>query len=250
VNVSPSEIEIASDSVILRGLSQSELDFIFENSRVANLEDDAFFFMEEEPAEKAFILLEGKVKLIQITTDGQQVILGYLVPGRVFGIIAVLKKVTYPVSAQAVGTCKALYWDHKILNRLMENSPRMALHALRIMAGQIREFQNTVRDLSTQRVEQRIARAILRLARQSGKKTEEGVLIDLPLSRQDLAEMTGTTLFTVSRVLKEWEKLGLVHSKRKRVVITYPHGVVTIAEDLPDRVSKNVDFAGKDLCDL
>ena len=62
---------------------------------------------------------------------------------------------------------------------------------MRIMAGQIREFQNRVRELSTQRVERRIARTILRLARQSGRKTEQGVLVDLPLSRQDIAEMTG-----------------------------------------------------------
>ncbi|MBC8504864.1 MAG: Crp/Fnr family transcriptional regulator [Anaerolineales bacterium] len=236
---SPSELDTARDAVIFRDLIDAEFDPVITAATLRELGDGAYYFMEEDPANTAYVLIEGKVKLTQITPDGQQVILGYLVPGRVFGIIAILKKVTYPVSAEAVGKCRALAWDRPTMNGLMEQSPRLALNALRIMAGQIREFQNRVRELSTQRVEQRVARAVLRLARQSGRKTEQGVLIDLPLSRQDLAEMTGTTLFTVSRVFKEWEKRGLVASKRQQVTILIPHGLVMIAEDLP----LNVDDA-------
>ena len=246
---SPSEIEIARAAALLRGLDDDALKFVLEAANLKTLENGAFYFHKEEPATHAFILLEGKVKLGQVATDGQQVILGYLVPGRVYGIIAVLKKVTYPVSAQAIGKCKALVWDQDTLNRLMEKFPRMALNALRIMSGQIRGFQNSVRDLSTKRVEQRIARAVLRLTRESGKKIETGILIDLPLSRQDLAEMTGTTLYTVSRVLTEWEKCGLTQSKRQKVIITSPHGLVTIAEDLPE-VSQEITIEAEDLCDL
>jgi len=72
-----------------------------------------------------------------------------------------------------------------------------------------------------------------RLARKTGKRVEGGVLLDLPLSREDLAAMTGTTLFTVSRLLAEWERAGLVEVGRERVVIRVPHGLVAIAEDLP-----------------
>jgi CRP-like cAMP-binding protein len=118
------------------------------------------------------------------------------------------------------------------------------------MAGQIREFQNRVRDLSTKRVETRIARTILRLARQSGKQIAEGVLIDLPLSRQDLAEMSGTTLYTASRVIREWEKQELVQSQRQRIVIRYPHGLVIIAEDLPEQEEEVARSQVDDLCDL
>jgi CRP-like cAMP-binding protein len=249
MNLPQSAIELIQDSALLRGLDKKEISTIVEAAQIRNTDSGAFFFMEEDEADRAYVLLDGKVKLIQVTTDGQQVILGYLIPGRVYGIIAVLKKVTYPVSAQAVGTCKALVWNQKTLNRLMDQFPRMALNALRIMAGQIREFQNTVKDLSTKRVEQRIARAIIRLARESGKKTEDGVLIDLPLSRQDIAEMTGTTLYTVSRVIKDWEKQNFVKSQRQRIMITFPHGLVTIAEDLPGKQSIDLHIE-KDKCDL
>ncbi len=250
MKIAQSEIEIARGAAVFRDLSQAEFDPVIAAANIRELGEGTYFFLEEDPAEIAYVLIEGKVKLTQITTDGQQVILGYLVPGRVFGIIAILKKVTYPVSAEAVGHCRALAWDRATMNQLMEASPRLALNALHIMAGQIREFQNRVRELSTQRVEQRIARAVLRLAGQSGKKTDEGVLIDLPLSRQDLAEMTGTTLYTVSRFLKEWEKKGLVQSKRQQVIIQSPHGLVTIAEDLVQNGEETKSYPGVDLCDL
>ncbi|MER3457798.1 MAG: hypothetical protein C4309_03385 [Chloroflexota bacterium] len=116
--------------------------------------------------------------------------------------------------------------------RLMERTPRLAFNALRLLAGRVQELQDRVRELATERVERRVARTLLRLARQAGRKVENGVLIDLPLSRQDLAEMTGTTLFTVSRVLSRWEQQGLVEAGRERVLIRFPHGLVRIAEDL------------------
>ena len=244
------EFEIVASTSLFRGLGKADVENIISTASLRTAKDGAFFFLEEDAALHCYVLIEGKVKLTQVTAEGQQVILGYLVPGRVFGVIAVLKKVTFPVSAQAVGQCQALSWDQETMNRLMEKYPRMALNALHIMSGQIREFQNRVRELSTQQVEQRIALTVLRLARQSGTKTDQGVLIDLPLSRQDLAEMSGTTLYTVSRVLTNWEKKGLVQSKRQKVTITNPHGLVLVAENIPTTNAEKNRSADEDFNDL
>jgi len=228
------EMETLRKSALLEGLSESAIEAILEPTSVRQVSDGAFFFNEQEPAEQAFILLKGKVKLIQLNEVGQQVILGYLVPGRVYGIIGAIKKISYPVSAQAVGESKALVWSQEILGGQMARFPEMTMNAMRIMASQIQEFQGTINDLSTKRVEQRIARAVLRLARQSGRQIADGVVIDLPLTRQDLAEMTGTTLYTVSRVLNEWEQRGLIKSKRQQVTLLSAAGLGKIAEDLPE----------------
>jgi CRP-like cAMP-binding protein len=244
------EITITKNSSLFRGLDSHEIQEIVKSARVRELVNGEYYFIEGDRAETAYVLLKGKVKLSQVTIDGQQVLLGYLGPARVFGIIALLKKVTYPVSAQAIGECRALAWDHNTLNVLMGRFPRIALNSLYIMSGQIREFQNRVRDLSTKRVETRIARAVLRLARQTGVKVEAGVLIDLPLSRQDLAEMTGTTHYTVSRILNDWEKREIIKSKRKQIVICYPHGLVKIAEDLPQNDEQDPAILPDDLCDF
>jgi CRP-like cAMP-binding protein len=140
---------------------------------------------------------------------------------------------TYPVTAEAVGDCQALFWDQDTIRRLMDRYPRIALNALHIMSGQIRLFQNRVRELSTQRVEQRIARTILRLTEQTSRPMRDGLLIDLPLSREDLAQMTGSTLYTVSRVLTGWEKKGLVRCKRQEIIVKELHALHAIAENSP-----------------
>jgi CRP-like cAMP-binding protein len=148
------------------------------------------------------------------------------------GIIVVLSNTTYPLSAEVVSDCTALRWDYEATVHLMELFPGLALNGLRLVAGRFQELQSRYQELATERVERRVARTLLRLARQTGRRTEEGVLIDLPLSRQDLGEMTGTTLYTVSRILSNWEQQALIQTGRERVIICNPHGLVVIAEDL------------------
>ena len=97
----------------------------------------------------------------------------------------------------------------------------------------LQETHTRVIEMSTQQVEQRVANALLRLARQSGHKVEHGVEIDFPISRQDIAQMTGTTLHTVSRILSGWESRGLVESGRQRIVLREPHKLLVLAEDNP-----------------
>jgi CRP-like cAMP-binding protein len=87
----------------------------------------------------------------------------------------------------------------------------------------------------TERVERRVARAILRLVHEGGRRVETGIEISFPVSRQDIAEMAGTTLYTVSRLLSGWEERGIVQSGRQHIVLVKPHALVAIAEDLPAR---------------
>ena len=92
-------------------------------------------------------------------------------------------------------------------------------------------------EMSTEQVEKRIAHALLRLVKQSGRKVEHGVEIDFPISRQDIAQMTGTTLHTVSRTLSAWETKGLVESGRQKIVVREPHKLFMLAEEKPDERS-------------
>ncbi len=91
-------------------------------------------------------------------------------------------------------------------------------------------------ELSTQQVEARLAHALLRIARQAGRKVENGIEIDFPISRQDIAEMTGTTLYTASRILSAWEQKGLVEGGRQRIVLRDPHGLFAISERVPGAI--------------
>ena len=197
------------------------------------VEGDAFFYHQGDPASAFYILVEGQAKLTEVTPEGQQLLVRFVSPGGALGIIAVLENTVYPLSAQAVEDCQALVWDSQSLEWLMERYSRIAINGLRLVSQRWHELEERYRELATERVERRIAQTLLRLVRQVGRKVERGILLDLPLSRQDLAEMTGTTLYTVSRTLSRWEGQNLVESGRERILIRYPHGLALIAEDLP-----------------
>jgi CRP-like cAMP-binding protein len=132
----------------------------------------------------------------------------------------------------AITDTTAFEWPGSVMASLMERYPKLALNAVRFVAARLHELQDQYRQLATEKVERRIARALLRLVRQSGTRTESGVLIDLPLSREDIAQMTGTTLFTVSRVLSRWEADGILETGRQRIVVRAPHALVSIADEL------------------
>lgn len=224
---------------LFKGLAPHELQEVLSAGREQNFPEDRFLFYQDDPAERIYVLKTGRIKLTQLADDGQQVLLRVMTPGMLFAAISVVEGAVYPVSAQAAEDSRALTWGQESMLELIAQHPVLALNAMRLLAGHVREFQDRYRELATERVERRLARAVLRLASQTGRKTEEGVLLDLPLTRQDLAEMSGTTLYTVSRILSQWEAQGLVLSGRERVVIRFPHGLVSIAEDLPGRPNKD-----------
>jgi len=227
---SPANLLSAID--IFDQISLKDLDAIASAAATKNFNKDAYLFHQGDPAEQFYILISGRVKLSQITEDGQQIILRYVSPGEAFAVIAVLSKIPYPVTATAVDRVSLLSWGEQTMLSLMESYPRLAINSLSLLATRIQEFQDRFRELATERVERRIARALLRLAKQTGRKLDHGILIDFPLSRQDLAEMTGTTLYTVSRTLSQWEKDGLVSSRREQVTLLLPHQLVVIAEEM------------------
>jgi CRP-like cAMP-binding protein len=190
------------------------------------------FFREGEPALGFFVLDAGSVKLTQLTPEGHQVVLRLIGPGDAFGGVAAFGGAAYPVTAEAVTDASALEWRGEVMARLMERHPALALNALKFVAARLHELQVQYRQLATEKVERRIARALLRLVQQSGRRVEVGVLIDLPLSREDIAQMTGTTLYTVSRVISRFEADGILDAGRQRMLIRNPHGLLRIADDL------------------
>lgn len=223
-------------SNLFKNVKAEVFELVMESGVARSVEEDGFFFLQGDPATHAYVLVKGRVKMIQITPNGQQITLRIMTPGQTYGGIALLNpRAGYPATAEAEEDSTALAWDTNHLRQLVEQDPSISLNVMSLMHGYISELQERQKALVTDRVEQRIARILLKLAAQSGKKTDQGVLIDLPLTRQDIAEMSGTTLFTVSRTLNEWEREGLLEIGRERVEIRDPHGLVTIADELVER---------------
>ncbi|ACJ01318.1 Crp/Fnr family transcriptional regulator [Rhodospirillum centenum] len=178
-------------------------------------------------------LLDGRIKIQQTGPDGQQVVVQFVGPGEMYGTLAMFLKSGYPGDAVTLTDSVEIVWSADAMLRLMREHPQIALNTLGMLGNRLEDLQTRLRELSTQRVERRVAHALLRLAKQAGKPVEAGVEIDFPLSRQDLAEMTGTTLHTVSRIVSGWESAGIVEGGRQQVVVARPDRLLAIAEDLP-----------------
>lgn len=217
---------------LFAGLDDCQLAEVLARGVVQQVARKEWFFREGEPAQALWVLRSGRGKLTKLSPDGQQVILRVLAPGDMFGGVMALGDHLYPATAEALTASSAMAWVRGSLEELFSTLPRLARNALSLLAERMAEMQERYRELATERVTQRVARALVRLVRQAGRRVDEGVLIDLPLSREDLAAMSGTTLFTVSRILSEWESRGLVTTGRQRVLVRFPHGLVSIAEDL------------------
>ena len=215
---------------VFRDASDGDLELLAGRGIERAVEEGGFFFFQGDPAEYAYVLTSGRAKLTQSSQSGQQVNLRTISEWQIFGALgAVRPGAAYPASAQALAPSTVLALDSQFLEEMMQTRPYLSVGLMQLMTGYIQEMQSRYRELATEKVERRIANVLLRLTAQMGTKTPEGT-IELTFSRQELAEMSGTTLYTVSRVLSEWERQGLVETGRERVVIRNPHGLVELAE--------------------
>lgn len=219
--------------IVFKNAAKDDLQLILQNSITRPVEEGGFFFLQGDDARYLYILTNGQVKLMQSNPNGQQVNLRTIYPWQMFGALgAVRKQATYPATAQALENSSALAIKSEFLHELVETRPQIAFDLMALMTIYIQEMQARFRELATERVEQRVANALLRLAAQVGIRSEKEPIIELSFSRQDVAEMTGTTLYTISRVLSEWERQGLIDTGRERIRIIKPHDLVRISDGI------------------
>ena len=116
--------------------------------------------------------------------------------------------------------CKALIWEYSRIQTFLAIYPKLRRNASRILASEIQELEERFREIATEKVANRLALLLIRLLRQIGKPSDEGIQISL--RREELAQMTGATVFTISRLLSEWSDRGLVLSRREAIVVSDP----------------------------
>ncbi len=215
---------------IFAGVETNALADIVREAQSLRYPKGSSVFQQDEEASSFFILLHGHLRVMKITPDGQQVVVRFVTPGEIFGIAMAMGRTTYPATAISVVDSVALAWPSAAWPRLVARHPSLAVNMMQTVGGRLQDAHTRVIEMSTEQVERRVAHALLRLAQQAGRKGEDGILIDFPISRQDVAEMTGTTLHTVSRLLSAWEDQGLVDSGRQRISIRNPHKLFLLAE--------------------
>jgi CRP-like cAMP-binding protein len=183
-----------------------------------------------DPAEHLFVVADGRVKLMHHSLSGKNVLLDMLTPGEFFGSLSTLGDDIYPDTAEAQTQTCVLVINADDFRRILEKYPKVALKVVDIMAVRLRTAHERVQQLSALSAEGRIANLLLTLSKKFGKSSEVGLLIQSPLTRDDLAAMTGTTTETASRVMSQLQKDGLIRTGRKWVAILDQPALERMAE--------------------
>ena len=172
---------------------------------------------EGDAVERVFLLTSGCVKITKFSPGGEEVILRLAMPGDVLGAVALFSSGMHCNTAQVFRACQALIWDTRVIEDLVERFPVLHQNMATILDEHLRELEVRFREMATERVGPRVALQLLRLLKLIGRPVHTGVEVDL--SREELAQMTGATLFTVSRLLSAWEARGIVRPRREAVAI-------------------------------
>ncbi len=216
---------------LLKGIGSEHYPEIFDSGIRKSIKPKKILFHEGDPAQSCYLVVKGSLKLAKLNEQGREVIIRYIGPAELTAEIAVLKEKDYPVTAEAIKETEVISWDKQTMLELMRKYPDIAINMLDTVLERINDVQSRYLELSTELVGQRIARTLMRLMRRAGKKTKEGVRIDIPLSRQNIADYCGTTLYTASRMLSVWEKRGWIKSGREQIIITDSHAIEMFAEN-------------------
>lgn len=211
-------------------LEKAQVRTILDHATSRRFETGAPVFHEGASAKRFFLLLDGTIRVVKTTPDGEQVTSIHIPAGQLFGIAQAFGRDTYPATAIAACDVIALSWPASLWAGFIHDYPDFATETYKIVGARLGELNTRIIEMSTQHVEQRIARALLRLINQSGRQVEQGIEINFPITRKDVSEMTGTTLQTVSRLLSSWEKNGLVSSQRRKIIVCDPHRLTVLAE--------------------
>ena len=186
--------------------------------------------IEGEPADSFYLVVVGHLKLSKTAPDGREVIARFIGPGDPYAGVVLLNHPVYPVSAVAVEASRVLGWPRAVINELATRYPPLRVSILEEITRHMTDALERVSELTTERVPQRVARTLLRLAEHDGHVLGDAIEIAHPVTRQELADLVGTTLFTVSRLLAAWEQQGLIRSTRGHVTVLKPQALKTLAD--------------------
>ncbi|TCO68848.1 Crp/Fnr family transcriptional regulator [Rhodovulum euryhalinum] len=213
-----------------RRLDRAQIREILDLATPRRFDEGATVFREGHDADRFYLLMDGVIRVVRTTAGGETVTALHIPSGQLFGIAQALRRETYPATALCARESLTLSWPMGLWDRFSARYDGFAEEGYKTVGTRVGEMNTRIVELATQQVEQRIAGTLLRLINQAGRKVEDGIEVGFPVTRQDISEMAGTTLHTVSRLLSAWEKQGIVSSRRRHITVTDPHRLVLIGE--------------------
>lgn len=215
------------EAPLFRGLTLGDCTYIASQAQERNLQRHQALFRQGELRRHIFLVVSGRVKVTQLGSAGDEVILWVRGPGEDIGGLGLAAGAPHECTAQAIEPCHVVFWDAKAIEDLSERFPILQRNIVTILAEHLNGIQDRFHELATEKVALRLARTLLRLLGKTGRRA--GDVVRISLSREELAQMTGTTLFAVSRLLSEWTQRGIIDARREAVLICDSSRLVELA---------------------
>jgi len=203
--------EVLKLSFIFSSLNDDELGKLANIAIERSLTPGEFVFWDGDAPEWFYMVVAGKVRVLKHSSLGREFTISFFGPGEMFGEVAVFENKPYPASAQAVTKTNVVGIKRKDFLSFLANRPQVALRIISVLGGRLRDAQGRLRDFAGERVEHRLASVLLMLSAKLGPT--------LPFTRQEIAEMVGTTTETAIRVMSQLKDRGIVQSVRGAVII-------------------------------
>lgn len=223
-------VSVLKASPVFSALPANELNALATVAREDRYRAREYVFMEGDAADWLCVVRSGRVKIVKHSRTGKDVVLELLGPGEVFGGVAVIERRPYPAAAQTTEPSVIVKLPADAVSGLAERHPGVIREMALMIGRRLRTAHDSVRSLSIDPVEARLAATLLRLAEREGTTTADGVVLPFHLTRQSLADMTGTTVETTIRVVGRWLRDGLVTDDGKRIVLSDVDALRDVAE--------------------
>lgn len=204
--------ELLQSLPLLDGVPAAALNALAERCGAVHFTRDSVIFQQDDPADRIWLVHTGQVKVVYQEVDGREVILEMIAAGEAFGG-AVLFFPTHPATAKAMEDAVLVGFSADQYSQLLAQNPPVIMKLLRMLGARHRSMIN-MQILAGERVERRLAHILLKLADRAGQADPDGIVITIPLSRQDLADMSGTTLETAIRTLSRFNQQNLIKTQR------------------------------------
>ena len=221
------KVTLVQRSPLFANIPTADCQEIVSAARESEFSRREIIFLEGDPIGHVTLLTSGSAKVMRLAQDGTEVILRLAGPGDVVEVTGLLAQDRHCSMAQALRASTALIWEASAFRALADRFPALRHNMLKVVAQHLQELEDRYREISTEKVATRLSHQLLRLFNQMGRLVNGDGTLKINLSREELAQLTGTTLFTVSRLLCRWKERGVLTAGRECV---YVHDIQALRE--------------------
>lgn len=220
--------DLVRNSTLFAGMSVAECREIVALAHEKQFARRQVMFLDGDPVRHIILLISGSAKLLKFGQNGTEVIVQLKGPGDVVGTTALFPQVQHCATAQTLRASTAIAWDVSVFESLSLRSVHLRRNITFMLGQQLQELEMRFCEISTEKVAARLSHQLIRMRDQVGRRVNGSVEINL--SREELAQLTGTTLFTVSRLLSDWNRSGVVSTGREAVSVHNFQALTQLAE--------------------